>query len=333
MPLIYWSCLSLCPCNPFLALGRLCQRSFQTVPVALLCVRCTQFSVGSFFCWKRPCHWPCVSRQTPHAHPLWTVGSPSPLAGMSTCMVTHPTEAHNNLRPALSCAQPSVRPAHHVSRHAPPVPLYPLCLYCTGTPPEVMSRHWCPAAQASDVGGCGAEKQVCQLVLLRVRLRTWKKPLHPTLQLIGMHHVTEQCSQHTTSWVADRNVCGINQSCWPRPMLKSQLVHTQTHYLDRNGCNRTPRCGMRMLYANLYHTGTRMQSNKVRTKSSSVTLPQAPFAVVECSTLSKVSLRARTSYRTRYRIRTFNAPLHAAGHQVAKHKAAKQEKSEQKALQ
>ena len=36
-----------------------------------------------------------------------------------------------------------------------------------------------------------------------------------------------------------------------------------------------PRCGMQMLYAlpHLYHTGTRLQSSRVRTKSSLVTLP------------------------------------------------------------
>ena len=34
-----------------------------------------------------------------------------------------------------------------------------------------------------------------------------------------------------------------------------------------------PRCGMRMRCADLYHMGARLQSNKVRTRSSSVTAP------------------------------------------------------------
>ena len=51
---------------------------------------------------------------------------------------------------------------------------------------------------------------------------------------------------------------------------------------------------MRMSYAGLYRTGTTLRSNKGRTKGSSVTLPQARFAVIERSALSEVSLRART---------------------------------------
>ena len=42
MPLIYWFCLSLCPCTTFLSLGRLCHQSPQTVPLSLLCAQSTQ---------------------------------------------------------------------------------------------------------------------------------------------------------------------------------------------------------------------------------------------------------------------------------------------------
>ena len=61
-------------------------------------------------------------------------------------------------------------------------------------------------------------------------------------------------------------------SCWPEAPLGARGGH---HALGRV----PPPFGMRMLYANLYHTGTRLQSNKVRIKSSSVTVPWAPFAV------------------------------------------------------
>ena len=93
----------------FLSLGRLCQRSHQTVPVSVLCV-------GSAY---RPRHWPGASKWTPKT----CGGGICPqrrLLGprMSTCGVTSPTRAQNNLPPVHSHAQSSLWRAHN----APPPP-------------------------------------------------------------------------------------------------------------------------------------------------------------------------------------------------------------------
>ena len=69
------------------------------------------------------------------------------------------------------------------------------------------------------------------------------------------------------------------------------LHHRQDTSIHFKGTSPTPPpgCGMQMLKSNSDHKGTRPQSNKIRTKRSSVTLPQAPFAAV--SRISSVCTR------------------------------------------
>ena len=74
--------------SPFLSLGRLCEQSYQTVHVPLLCVgsrqrRATALTIGQ------------VQWGNPPQRRLWG-------PRMSTCWVTSRTRAHNNLQPALS---------------------------------------------------------------------------------------------------------------------------------------------------------------------------------------------------------------------------------------